>query len=115
MTQDKEIIRKLFAIAEKQQRILTKIAQQLPIPTELKPAATVKKEADVILNALAPNVKSAISVLEVAPGRDSNTVKVRFFPQKNSPQVFAALQRTIEDLQNKNLLQGASYNIVEVP
>ncbi len=115
MTQEKEILKKLVAIAENQQKILTKLAQQLP--TKLEPGSPTKKEAESILNELQtkqPGVRAAILQLEVHPGRDANTVKVRFDPKKNTPAVFNALQRTVTDLQKRNVLPAPSYNIMEV-
>ena len=123
MSKDKEIINKLFEVVAKQQQIITKIAQNLGEPVQLdsgapptgyKPQETTKKEAAAILAALPPNVRATIKQLEVAAGRDSNVVKVQFLPQRGNAAVFNVIKNTVTDLQNKNVLPGQSYNIVEV-
>lgn len=112
MANEKELIAKLFKIAEKQQRIITKLAQVLP--NELHPDAPTKTEAMAILNALPPQIRSVVDALEVHPGPDANDVKVRFIAGKSSPQAFSTIQRVVQDLQSKNVLSGQSYKITEV-
>lgn len=117
MSNDKEIINKLFKVVAQQQQIIKKIAQavnELP-PASLAPQNTTKREADIILNALAPNVRSSIKHLVVDSSRDPSVVKVQFVPNKGSVVVFNAIKATVISLQQKNALPGASYNIVEVP
>lgn len=116
MANDKEIIKKLLKIAENQQKVITKLAQALP-PQDLTPAEPSKKEALSILNALPPAVRAAVEVLEVHPSRDPNfdqEVKVRFQAGKGSPMVFNTIQKTVQDLQGKNVLAGRSYKISEI-
>jgi hypothetical protein len=112
MSKDKEIINKLFKIVAQQQQILTKLAQ-VP-PASLSPQDTTKKEAQVILNALAPAVKATVEQLVVVPQRDVNLVKVKFRANKGTVMAWNALKQTITDLQNKNVLSGSSYNMIEV-
>lgn len=112
MANDKDIIKKLLRIAENQQKIITKLAQgQQSLPS---PDSPTKKEALSILSALPPAVRSVIEQLEVHKGRDADEVKVRFIAGKSSPMAFSAIQRTVQDLQNKNVLAGQSYKITEV-
>ena len=112
MANEKELINKLFKIAQNQQKIITKLAQTLP--NTLQPGSPTKTEALAILNALPAQVRSAVDALEVHPGPDANEVKVRFVAGKSSPQLFNAIQRIVQDLQTKNVLGGQSYKITEV-
>jgi len=112
MTNDQNIIKKLLKIAENQQKIITKMAQVLP--GDMKPDSPTKKEALAILSALPPALRASIDQLEVHLTRGTNEVKVRFLPGKSSPQAFNLIQRTVQNLQNKNILAGSSYKITEV-
>jgi hypothetical protein len=112
MADDKELIKKLFKIAENQQKIITKLAQTLP--NKLEPGSPTKKEALSILSALPPAVRAVVDQLEVHQGADANDVRVRFVAGKSSPQAFNAIQKTVQDLQTKNVLAGLSYKITEV-
>lgn len=121
MTNDKDIIKKLVKIAANQQKIINKLAQEMAQqtpsgapPNRLEPGSPTKKEAQAILGALPPQVRAAVSQLEVHQGADANEVKVRFVPGKGSSMVFSALQRTIQSLQQSNVLSGSSYKITEV-
>lgn len=112
MANDKEIMKKLLKIAENQQKIISKIAQTLP--NDLQHDSATKKEALAILNALPPQVRSVVDALEVHPAQDANEVKVRFVAGKSSPQAFSMIQKTVQDLQTKNVLGGSAYKITEV-
>lgn len=112
MANDKDIIKKLLRIAENQQKIITKLAQTLP--NDLGHDSPTKKEALAILSALPPAVRGMVDQLEVHQKPDVNEVKVKFVAGKNSPQAFNAIQKTVQDLQNKNVLAGQSYKITEV-
>ena len=112
MANDNQIIKKLLKIAENQQKIITKLAQVLP--DRLEPGSPNKKEAMAILEALPPVVRSMVNQLEVHMRPDVNEVKVRFMAGKSSPQAFNAIQKTVQDLQTKNVLAGQSYKITEV-
>lgn len=118
MSQDKEIIKKLFTVVAKQQQILTKLAQQPMVPpTSLEPKTTTRDEASVIMNALPVNVKSSIARLEAHPSTDPNyykEIRVRFVPGRSTPGTFNVLQQTISNLSKNNSLPGGSYSIKEV-
>lgn len=113
MTNNKEIISKLFKIVARQQEVITKLAQALP-PAHLKPAEPTKREAEAILGALPQPVRAVVENMTVTPQGDGNIVKIRWVANKGSAQAFQAIQRTITDLQNKNVLPGASYSIIEL-
>lgn len=136
---DKDVLKKLLKIAEKQQKIITKLAQQVngPVPIETPhsfypehpkapPLAPVEpgtpvhpntREAETILASLPPQVAPMVQVLEVHPSKDptfDGEVRVRFVPGKASDQAFNAVQKTVQNLVNRNLLPGANYNVKEV-
>lgn len=109
----KKVIEKLLSIAEKQQKIIQKLAQTpgngLP-PQALEPSQPTLREADVILHALPTNVRPLVARLEVH-GQD---VLVQFVPGKASDPAFAAVQNTVSNLQQQNVLQRPSYNVKQV-
>lgn len=110
MANDKEIIKKLFTIAKKQQEIITKLAQGVnaaPPPQHLDPANTQKRPAEAILGALQEPAKSSVNRLEV----QGDIVKVQFQPNKGTQQAYDSIVKTVTDLQKQNVLPGASYQI----
>ncbi len=115
MTQDKEnkeLLKKLAAIVENQQKIITRLAQV--IPTKMDPAAAQKREADTILKNLPQAARATILQLEIQSTSDGNIVKVRFNPKVDSTSAWNVLQQTVTRLQNANQLTGTSYTIQEV-
>lgn len=115
---DKEVLKKLLKIAENQQKILTKLAQAQAPANELPaPVHPNTKEAETILGALPPQVKSLVNALEVHQSNDPSfdgIVKVQFAPGKASDALFKAVQKTVENLASRNMLPGASYAIKQV-
>lgn len=114
VTDNNQALKKLLKIAQNQQKIITKMAQLLP--NVLEPAATVKKDASVILGALPQDAKSAIVALEVHPGIDPaiKEVRVKFDPSKKTSSIFNVIENTIKYLQSNNMLQSQHYKIKEV-
>jgi hypothetical protein len=120
MANDKEIIKKLFAIVEKQQKIIVKMAQAAtttpspftgqpaPPPQELKPGTSTKKPAAAILEAM-PELRSKIVNLEER-GPD---MLVRFKPGQSSDANFNAILSKMQELTNANVLPHA-FNLKEV-
>lgn len=145
---EKEAIKTLIRIAENQQKIITKLAQELgqaggpshtnpdpalpfvpgdappdnTAPTHADPAHAAPKnqnesDANAILHALPPALKSAISVVEVHASRDpafDGEIRVRFAPGKASAAAFKALESVVKSLQKSNVLKGASYSFKQV-
>jgi hypothetical protein len=110
---DKEVLKKLLKIAENQQKIITKLAQA----QSATPIHPNTREAETILEALPASVRAAVAILEVHQSHDPSfdgEVQVKFVPGKGSDAVFAAVQKTVENLVSRNLLNGASYAIKEV-
>lgn len=108
---DKEVLKKLLKIAENQQKIITKLAQSVA------PIHPNTREAETILEALPTPVRAAVAILEVHQSNDPSfdgEVQVKFVPGKGSDAVFKAIQKTVENLASRNLLNGASYAIKEV-
>jgi len=110
MSNDKEVINKMFKVIANQQKIIMKLEQMQNIPQDLEPNKVVKDEASEILKNLPPNLKAAIERLEV----HGNEVRVKFNPGKASDAAFNLLQKVITNLQNKALLSGQSYIVKEV-
>jgi hypothetical protein len=131
--ESKKIIEALVRIANNQQKIIHKLAQQLPpdstptsgttfepgvapaspaappLPTKAQPFEQTKTEAKVILNNLPPVVKENLSLLEVHNGQ----VMVRWKAPVHS-SIFNAVTKTVQNLQQQNVLSGKSYKVVEV-
>lgn len=106
----KKVIAQLIKIAEKQQKIINRLAQAAPAgsepaPQHLEPATTTKRPAEAILAALPPN--SGVQILEV----HGEEVKVRAKPGANQQAVYNAVFKTVTQLQQSNVLQGSSYKI----
>lgn len=112
-TKEKLIIQKLFKIAQNQQKIISKLAQQQAQPlAQSLPQATAPTthEAQAIQQALPANVKPVVAHLEVKGG----DVLVRFKPGQDSDMAFNAIQQTVTSLQQQNILQQPSYNVKQV-
>jgi hypothetical protein len=128
----KKIIEKLVKIAHNQQKIIHKLAQALPpdsVPTSgttytpgappapapaptpgatAPGAAPTHTEAKAILNSLPADVKNKLVNLEVHNGQVTVQWKV---PVQDA--TFNAVQKTVQNLQQQNVLPGTSYKVVE--
>jgi hypothetical protein len=127
---EKLILNKLVSLANKQQKLIHKLAQQVPPPgtpevtvpnqaappgpaaappaTALKPNATNKNEAGTIINSLPPAIKNHLVTLEVHDGQ----VKVKW-KSPVSDAVFNVVTKTVQNLQNTNALPGKNYKVTE--
>lgn len=106
----KEFMKKVVAILEKQQNALKKMAQVSttePAPQRLEPAHTTKREAEAILNALQEPAKSSVARLEV----QGSDVKVQFRQGKATQAAYDSVMATVKQLQEQNVLPGQSYNV----
>lgn len=102
MSNDKEIIKKLLAIATKQQKIITKLAQTVPAsheppPTHLKPSTTHQSPEDaakLLFDGLDAASKANVESVTVA---DGTSLMAKFKPgrlnQPNYDKVLATLQK----------------------
>jgi hypothetical protein len=128
----KKIIEKLVKIAHNQQKIIHKLAQQAlppdsvptsssaytpdvppapspaPSPTGVNPGAPTHTEAKAIINNLPPAVKQQLVTLEVHNGQ----VMVKWKAPVNDA-VFNAVTKTVQNLQQQNVLSGTNYKVVE--
>lgn len=113
-TKDKLIIQKLFKIAQNQQKIISKLAQQQvsapPAQSLPQGTAPTTHEAQAITQALPANVKPVVAHLEVRGG----DVLVRFKPGQDSDMAFNAIQQVVTNLQQQNVLQQPRYNVKQV-
>jgi len=112
MANDKELIKKLFAIAEKQQKIITKLAQALPASTDpppqhLDPVKIQKRPAKAVLDALPAATRNAIVNLE----EHGDEMWIRFKPGQTTQRNYDIVLKTMQDLSDKNVLQRA-YKLV---
>jgi hypothetical protein len=123
----KKVIKQLLKIAENQQKIIEKLAQQLPgggdvvlgpehsgapqtappPPTDLKPAPITKNTAAIIIEALGDFYKQNVEFLEVR-GSD---VLVRFLSGKSTQPNYNHILNVVKKLQSSNQLQGFAYNV----
>lgn len=109
-----EFKKKVIAILEKQQAAIKKMAQVTnmvePAPMKLEPQSFAKDEAATVMAALKEPAKSAVKHLEVV----MDEVRVAFLPGKGTQQAFDSLVKTVNELQQKNALPGASYKVKAV-
>jgi hypothetical protein len=128
----KKIIEKLVKIAHNQQKIIHKLAQALPpdsVPTSssaytpgappspapaptpgaaVPGAAPTHTEAKAIINSLPADVKNQLVTLEVHNGQ----VVVKWkAPVQDA--TFNAVTKTVQNLQQQNVLPGTNYKVVE--
>lgn len=106
----KKVIEQLVKIAEKQQKIINKLAQDMnqpPAQSYSTPQVSQKRPAEAILNALPANVKAGVAILEV----HGEEVRLRVKPGVNEQAVYDGVFKAVTQLQNSNVLQGGSYTI----
>jgi hypothetical protein len=112
-SKEKLIIQKLFRIAQNQQKIITKLAQQqVSVPPQSLPQAAGPNthEAQAITQALPQNVRPSIAHIEVHGG----DVLVSFRPGQDSDAAFNTVQQVVTSLQQQNVLQQPRYNVKQV-
>lgn len=107
--ESKKIIQALIKIADNQQKIIQKLAQQVAQQT-LSAGDPTKKDAAAILHALPANVKPTVATVEV----HGNDVMVQFHPGQDSDQAFQAVVNTVNNLQSNNVLVGKNYQVKSV-
>lgn len=117
----KKVLEKLVVLAEKQQKIINKLAQALSdgggasadlAPQHLDPNVSQKKPAEAILNALstqAPAVRQAIINIE----ERGSDMMVGFKPGQKTQKNYDAVLSTMQQLTDKGVLQHA-YNLKAV-
>lgn len=120
----KKVLQLLVRIADKQQKIINKMAQQntdlvvqdkpqaapvntTPPPTALKPATPSKADpSQALLAALPPNVKATVNNIRVQ-GPDMH---VQFAPGKATQANYDAVMKTLQGLINQRVIEH-SYNL----
>lgn len=120
----KKVLQLLVRIADKQQKIINKMAQQntdlvvqdkpqgapvntAPPPTSLKPGAVSHADpGQALLAALPPNVKATVNNIKVQ-GPDMH---VQFQPGKANQATYDAILKTLQNLTNQGVVQHA-YNL----
>lgn len=107
----KKVIEKLVAIADKQQKIINKLAQAQAgeLSQHIDPSKAPKTPARALLDALPANVRSLVVNIE-AHGQD---MVVMFKPGAKNQANYNAVLKTLQDLTNKNMIQD-SYNLKAV-
>lgn len=120
----KKVLQLLVKIADKQQKIINKMAQQntdlvvhdkpagggtgqQPPPQNLDPAKQTHTDpAQVLLAALPPNVKGTVNSIRVQ-GPDMH---VQFQPGKANQAAYNAIMKTLQSLTNQRAIEHA-YNL----
>lgn len=100
MATDKEIIQQLVKIAEKQQKILNRLAQGLGpggAPALVMPSANQPdlRPAETLISALPAQLKPGKGIVDVVEVH-GNEVHVRFAPGKDSDAGFKALMAVVQ-------------------
>jgi hypothetical protein len=123
----KKVIETLVKLAQTQQKIIHKMAQAVTLPghgdvdlspdqapthpdtshpaARLEPNKPKVREAQLVLDALPPQVRPTIFALDVA----NNQVRVKFNPGKGSDAAFNAITQAVN-----RVLPPGSYKVVEV-
>lgn len=102
MATDKEIIQQLVKIAEKQQKIINKLAQGLGpqgAPALVMPGANHPnlRPAETLINALPPQLKPGKGIVEVVEvPLNGSEVHVRFAPGKDNDASFNAIMSVVQ-------------------
>ncbi len=123
----KKVLQLLVRIADKQQKIINKMAQQntdlvvqdspasggtgqQPPPQHLQPGPTSHADpGQALLAALPPNVKATVNSIKVQ-GPDMH---VQFQPGKANQATYNAILKTLQNLTNQGVVQHA-YNLKAV-
>lgn len=130
----KKVIEKLIKIAEKQQKIIEKLAQQAGLPPDSLPTSSVDMsgghpapvsappppadlkphtpkqfggEGQVIMQALPPNVQAVVNSIQVSSGAVNVSFKAGGATQANYNVVLNA----VKQLQASGKLMGSSYKV----
>lgn len=102
----KKVLQQLIKIADNQQKIINKLAQQQGLsamPERLEPNPTQKTPARALLEALHPAVRQAIVTIEP----HGNDMMVQFQPGKATQPNYDAVLKTLQDLTDRNIIQQA--------
>lgn len=99
----KKLLSKLVKIAESQQKMINKLAQQMPPPQDLKPAPTQKNPAEVLYASLPPALKNNIERLYVRQG----DMWVSFKEGQKNQMNYNAVLNTLQKLTKDNVIQQA--------
>jgi hypothetical protein len=99
----KKMIEKLVTIADNQQKIINKLAQQLPPPNSLKPVPTQKNAGKVLYDALPLNVQKTLAQCFARGG----TMYIRFKEGQQSQAAANIIQATLQKLTDENKVQQA--------
>jgi len=129
----KKIIESLVKIANNQQKIIHKLAQQTQLapnevatftpgkehvpaapPSTATPAGQIvhKDPATAITQALGHFYTDALSGLSVNPTK--NAVEVSFKPGKATQSNYDHIMKTVQSLQNSKVLMGGPYRVTVV-
>lgn len=115
MGYEKEMIKKLIRIADNQQKIINKLAQQLPstepAPMHLSPSSLPHLSNEKVVATL----KEKLAALGVAGvSLDGSVVTINMAPGKNPDQSFINKLNSVfqELMMSKVLPQGASYQVM---
>lgn len=99
----KKVLERLIKIADSQQKIINKLAQELPPPQDLKPAPTQKNPQDVLMAALTPALQSQIQLLRPRGG----DMEVKFNEGQATQSNYNMVLRTLQKLTNEGKIQQA--------
>lgn len=112
----KKVIGQLVKIAEKQQRIINKLAQNMPVgdaapmggsheppPNELKPAPTQKESGKVLLESLDPVTRANVDDIFDHRG----ILYVRFKEGKETQSNYNAVLKVLQGLTQSGKIQQA--------
>lgn len=112
MENNTKLIKQLFAIVQKQQQMIEKMAQftSSPLPPQrLEPAKPELHAGNVVLNSLPPNVKATVQ--SITPR--GNELDVVFKPGHASQAGLDAVTKAVQNLLKMNKLPFA-YSVKAV-
>lgn len=105
MTDTKKVLETLIRIAQKQQKVINKMAQDLT-PQTLEPVKTQKTPSKVLFDALDPAIKANVQHIE----EHDNDMTVFFKDGQKTQANYGAVLATLQKLTSQNIIQK-QYNL----
>ena len=106
----KDALQTLLKIAQKQQKMIEKLAQltNQPLPPQhLAPQKPVLNAADVVKAALSPMVAATVQMITERQGSEGPTLEVKFLPGKASQAALDHIIKVVQHLVHTNKLSFA--------
>jgi len=105
----KKVLQQLIKIADNQQKIINKLAQELP--NRLEPNPTNKEPDQTLFNALPVSVKNNVASIKV--NEPASQMLVEFKSGQKTQANYNVVLKTLQDLTESNVIQHAYQLVVK--